>query len=106
MRLHRLTRESLNGATALAAIACILLALAATARAVPADRVEPPKAASRAVRTPTVVKKTAVRGGGSGAIVFVLIGLGTGLAVLGAGYMGARRATRATHARTTDVRTS
>jgi hypothetical protein len=106
MRLHRPTREFLNGATALAAMACILLALAATAGAVPADKAGPPKSASRAVGTPTVVKETAVRGGGTGAIVFVLIGLGTGLAVLGAGYMGARRATRATHARTIDVRVS
>ena len=58
------------------------------------------------VRTPTGVLKTVVRSGGNGAIVFVLIGLGTGLAVLGAGYMGACRATRATRARTIDVRVS
>jgi hypothetical protein len=106
MRLHRLTREFLNGAAALAAMACILLALAATAGAAPDDKVGPPKSASRAVGTPTVVKQTVVRGGGTGAIVFVLIGIATGMAVLGAGYLGVRRATRSAHVRPTNVRIS
>jgi hypothetical protein len=100
-------RQSLSGAAALAAMACILLTLAATAGARPADNFVPQKATSPTSEAPTVVKETVVRpGDGPDAIVFVLIGLGTGLAVLGAGCMGARRATPATHARTTDVRVS
>ena len=37
-------------------------------------------------------------------LVFVLIGVGTAVAVLGAGYAGARRATRRIQPRETDVR--
>ena len=107
MRLHRLIRESINAAGALAAMACILLALAATADAVPGENVGPQKSASRAVATPTVVKETVVRpSDGTDAIVFVLIGVGAVVAMLGAGYLGARMATRTTHVRPTDVRTS
>jgi hypothetical protein len=106
MRLHRLVRESINRAGALAAMACILLALAATAGAVPGENVGP-KSASRPVATPTVVKETVVRpSDGTDAIVFVLIGVGAVVAMLGAGYLGARIATRTTHVRPTDARTS
>jgi hypothetical protein len=107
MRLHPLIRQLLSGASALAAGACILLALAATAGAVPGENVGPQKSASRGVATPTVVKETIVRpGDGADTIVFVLIGAGTLVAMLGAGYAGARMATRTTHARPTNVRTS
>jgi hypothetical protein len=107
MRVHRLIRQSIRAAGALAATAGILLALAATAGAVPADNVGHQKSASRAVAAPTVVKETLVRPGhGTDAIVFVLIGVGTVVAMLGAGYMGARIATRTTHVRPTNVRTS
>ena len=107
MRLHRLIRESIKRAGALAAMACILLALAATAGAVPGENVGPQNSASRAVAVPTVVKETVVRpSDGTDAIVFVLIGVGAVVAMLGAGYLGARIATRTTHVRPTDVRTS
>jgi hypothetical protein len=107
MRLHHLIRESINAAAALTAMACIVLALAATAGAVPGENVGPQQSASRAVATPTVVKETVVRpSDGTDAIVFVLIGVGAVVAMLGAGYLGARMATRTTRARPTDIRTS
>lgn len=107
MPLHRNTRELRNGAGALVAMACILLALAACARARPADDLVPQRPAPSAAQAPTVVKETVVRPEhGSDALMFVLIGVGAGVAVLGAGYPGARRATRATHARPTNVRIS
>jgi hypothetical protein len=107
MRLHRLIREFINAAAALAAMACILLVLAATAGAVPGENVGPQNSASRAVATPTVVKETVVRpSDGTDAIVFVLIGVGAVAAMLGAGYLGARIATRTTHVRPTDIGTS
>jgi phage-related minor tail protein len=107
MRLHRLVQQSISRAVALAAMACILLALAATAGAVPTENVGPENSASRAVATPTVVKETVVRpSDGTDAIVFVLIGVGTVVAMLGAGYLGARIATRTTRVRPTSFRTS
>ena len=94
MRLHGLTRGFLNGAVVLVAMACILLALAATAGAVPADNVGAPSA-SRAAPAPTVVTETVVRpGDGTGAIVLVLIGIGAGAALLGTGYLGGSLVTR------------
>jgi hypothetical protein len=39
-------------------------------------------------------------------LAFVLIGVGTAVAVLGAGYLGARRATRRIQPQQTDVRVS
>jgi hypothetical protein len=106
MRLRSLTRRTVGSACALAAMTCILLALAATAGAVPAENVGPPLKRSRAVATPTIVRETVVRPGqGTDAIVFVLIGVGTVAAMLGAGYLGARIAVRATRARPTDLRT-
>jgi hypothetical protein len=107
MRLHRVIRQFINGVAALAAMAFILLALAATAGAVPGENVGPQNSASRAVAAPTIVKETVVRpGDGTDAIVFVLIGVGTVVAMLGASYLGARMATRTTHVRPTNVRTS
>jgi hypothetical protein len=96
VRLHRLTQQFLNGAIALTAVACILLALAATAGAVPGENVGPRKP-SRAVPTPTIIKETVVRpSAGTDAIVFVLIGVGAVVSMLGAGYVGGRIATRTT----------
>jgi hypothetical protein len=107
MRLRRLTRETAGAACALAAMACVLLALAATAGAVPAQDVGSAPKGPRAVATPTVVRETVVRPGqGTDAIVFVLIGVGTVAAMLGAGYLGARIAVRANRARPTDLRMS
>jgi hypothetical protein len=107
MRLHSLTRRPAGSACALAAMACILLALAATAGAVPGENVGPPHTRSRAVATPTLVRETVVRPGhGTDAIVFVLIGVGTLAAMLGTGYLGARIAVRANRARPTDLRMS
>ena len=68
---------------------------------------DPRSPSSRDVAAPTVVKETVVRpSGGPDTIVFVLIGVGAVVALLGAGYLGARIATRTTHVRPTDVRTS
>ena len=107
MRLHSLTRWTIASASALAAMTCIVLALAAAAGAVPGENVGPPHTGSRAVATPTIVRETVVRPNhGTDAIVFVLLGVGTVAAMLGAGYLGARIAVRATRARPTDLRTS
>lgn len=95
MRLRRLIQRTVESACALAAVACILLSLAAAASAVPSENVGPQRTASRALATPTVVKETVIRPGhGTNAIVFVLIGVGACVAVLTAGYLGARLATR------------
>ena len=65
MRLHRLIRESINRAGALAAMACILLALAATAGAVPGENVGPrsprrvPSRPPRSSRRPSCAPATA-----------------------------------------------
>jgi hypothetical protein len=107
MRLHRLIRQSIHAACALAATTCTLLALAATAGAVPTENVGPQSNASRSVPAPTIVKETVVqRGDGTDAIVFVLIGVGTIVAMLGAGYLGARIAVRATRVPPTNLRPS
>jgi hypothetical protein len=107
MRLRSLTRKTAGTLCALAAVACILLALAATAGAVPTENVGPPRKGPRAVATPTIVRETVVRPAqGTDAIVFVLLGVGTVAAMLGAGYLGARIAVRATRAQPTDLRTS
>jgi hypothetical protein len=107
MRLRSLTRQTAGTLCALAAIACILLALAATAGAVPTENVGPPPKGSRAVATPTIVRETVIRPShDADAIVFVLLGVGTVAATLAAGYLGARLAVRATRAQMTDLRTS
>jgi hypothetical protein len=101
MRLQRFIRQTVRGAFTLAAMACVLLAMATTAAAVPTENV----GHHGAVATPTVVKETVVGpGGGTGAMVFVLFGAGTVVATLGAGYLGARVATRRTPPRATKVR--
>jgi hypothetical protein len=107
MRLRRLTRQTAGTLCALAAMVCILLALAATAGAVPTENVGPPRNGPRAVATPTIVRETVVRPSqDADAIVFVLLGVGTVVATLAAGYLGARLAVRATGAHPTDLRTS
>jgi hypothetical protein len=98
MRLHRLTHRSLKAARALGAMAAILLILAATATARPADQ-GPKTPATPSDLAPTIVKETVVAPGKGGpdTIVWVLMGVGVGAAVLGAGYLGARIATRTGH---------
>ena len=107
MRLRSHTRKTAGTVCAMAAMTCIVLALAATAGAVPSENVGPPPKRARAVATPTIVRETVVRPGqGTDAVVFVLLGVGTVAAMLGAGYLGARIAVRATRAQPTDLRTS
>ncbi len=107
MRLHTFTRRSVRAACALAATACTLLVLAAAAGAVPMENVGPQSNASNAVPAPTIVRETVVQpAGGTDAIVFVLIGVGTLVAMLAAGYLGARMAVRATRARPVGPRPS
>jgi hypothetical protein len=88
--LHRLTRT----AFALAASACILLSLAAVAGARPADTWPQPVVHDSAA--PTAVRQIALRPADSGpdTITLVLIATAAAAALLGAGYLGARIATR------------
>jgi hypothetical protein len=89
MRPHRLTATVISRACALAAALCI--ALAAPAAAMPPENVGPHQPAARHVATPTVVRETIVRPtAGIPATVFVLAGAGVIVAMLGAGYLGAR----------------
>ena len=89
MPLHHLTRT----ARALAAAACVLLVLCAAAGAMPADN----GPSQDAIATPTVVKQTVVRpADGPDTLALVIIGVGAVAALLGAGYLGARIATRNT----------
>jgi hypothetical protein len=92
MPLHR----SIRTARALAAAACILLALAAPAGAMPADNgPSPATAQARTTAAPTVVKQTVVRQTDRpNTLALVVIGAGAVAALLGAGYLGARIATR------------
>jgi hypothetical protein len=92
VQLHRLT----HAARALAAAACILLALAASAGAMPADNGPPPSTTARtAAARPTVIRETVVRrDGGPGTLALVAIGVGAATALVAAGYIGARLATR------------
>lgn len=107
MRLRSLIHRTVQSACALAAVACILLVSAAVANAVPSENVGPQQTASRAVATPTIVKETVIRpGGGTKTIVFVLIGVGGCVAILMAGYLGARLATRGGRPATHRVRPS
>lgn len=88
-RIRRLTRN------ACAPVACagILLALAATAAARPADTRQPVVHNSPA---PPIVKETVVQPAdhGPNTITVVLIGIGAAAALLGAGYLGAHIAVR------------
>jgi hypothetical protein len=103
MRLHRLTRPPRRGACALAATAFILLALAATAAARPADNGPAPPPSTRSVTAPTVVRETVVQPGDStpGAIVYALIAIGATATAIGGGYLGARIALRTSNVRPT-----
>ena len=78
---------------ALAASACVVLALAAAATARPADTWPQPVVHNSPA--PTVVKETILQpaNGGPDTLALVLIGIGAA-ALLGAGYLGARIATR------------
>jgi|tagenome__1003787_1003787.scaffolds.fasta_scaffold17351736_2 hypothetical protein len=86
---HRLK----HSACALAASACILLAIAAAAHARIADTRQTVGPNGPA---PTVVRETLVQPASSGpdTITLVLIGIGAAAALLGAGYLGARIAIR------------
>ena len=96
MHLHRLVHAS----RALAAAAWMLLALAVPAGAMPADNVRP-RATHTGSSAPTVVRETVVRSAdGPGTLGFVVIGVGAAAALLGAGYLGARIATRKATVRT------
>jgi hypothetical protein len=91
VQLHRL----IPTARAIAATACILLALAAPAGAMPADNGPPPSTNPNRTATPTVIKETIVRPeDGPDTLALVVIGVGAATALLGAGYLGARLATR------------
>ena len=94
MTRSRLTRRLARSLCALAASACILLALAAAATARPADTWPQPVLHNSPATT--VVKETVLRpaNGGPDTLAFVLIGIGASAALLGAGYLGARIATR------------
>jgi hypothetical protein len=89
-----LTRRIARGARALAASAYILLAIAAAAQARPADTWPQPVVHNSPA--PTVVKPTLLPPASSGpdTITLLLIGIAAGAALLGAGYLGARIATR------------
>jgi membrane associated rhomboid family serine protease len=89
--LSRLTRS----ACALAASACVLLAIAAAAPA----RIADTRVGGQPVvddSTPTVVRQTVLRPASSGpdTITLVLIATGAAAALLGASYLGARIAIR------------
>jgi hypothetical protein len=79
-------------------MAAILLVLTATAGARPLDSNASRPFQSRTAPAPTIIKETVVQpaGGAPSPIVFVLIGVGAGTALLGAGYLGARIALRTT----------
>ena len=96
---HRLTRPPLRGVLALAATACILLALAANSAARPADNGPAPAPSTRSAPAPTVVKETVVQPSDSapGAIVYALIAVGAAATAIGGGYLGARLALRTSH---------
>lgn len=94
MTRSRLTRRLARSLGALAASACVVLALAAAATARPADTW--PQPVVHDSPAPNVVKETILRPANSGpdTLALVLIGIGAGAALLGAGYLGARIATR------------
>ena len=91
----RLTRSVCT----LAASACILLAIAAAAQARSADTW--PQPVLHNSPAPIVVRETLLRPANDGpdTITLVLIGVGAGAALLGAGYLGARIALRAPRTR-------
>ena len=95
MTRSHLTRHLARSTCALAASACIVLALASAAPRVPPTAGRSPSCTT--ARLPTVVKETVLRpaDGGPDTLVLVLIGIGAAAALLGAGYLGARIAIRA-----------
>ena len=97
MPLQSIAGRSRRSARALAAIAATLLVLTATARARPLDPNTSRPFQSRPP-APTIIRETVVQpaGGAPSPIVFALIGIGAGAALLGAGYVGARIALRTT----------
>ena len=90
MPLQLITRSCRRIAATVAATSIALLALAAAAGAYPID-VENWKYPTP-VR-PTIVKETVLTGGPS-TVAYVLTGIGIAVALLAAGYLGARFATR------------
>jgi hypothetical protein len=94
MTRPRLILRLARSVCALAASACIVLAIAAAATARPADTWPQPVVHNSPA--PTVVKETILQPANSGpdTLALVLIGIGAGAALLGAGYLGARIATR------------
>ena len=94
MTRSRLTRRLARSLCALAASACVVLALAAAATARPADTWAQPVVHNSPA--PTIVKETVLQpaDGGPDTLALVLIGIGAAAALLGAGYLGARIATR------------
>jgi hypothetical protein len=79
----------------LAAAVCIALALPTTAGAVPAENVGHHARPQPSLATPTVVRETVIRPTERiDAAVLVATGVGVCVAMLAAGYLGARLATR------------
>jgi hypothetical protein len=99
MARSHLTRRIARSACALAASACVLLAIAAGAKARPADTWPQPTLHNSPA--PTVVRETVLRpaDGGPDTITLVLIATGATAALLGAGYLGARIAVRTSRTR-------
>jgi hypothetical protein len=91
MQLHSLTRA----ARVLGASTLVVLALAVPAGARLADNFTPQTSIHHQA-VPTVVRQTVIKPGGNGlgTLALVLIGVGAAAAMLGAGYLGARIATR------------
>ncbi len=98
MPLQSIAGRSRRSAGALAAIAATLLVLTTTAGARPLDPNTSRPFQSRTAPAPTIVKEAVVQpaGGAPSPIVFALIGVGAGAALLGAAYLGVRIALRTT----------
>ena len=93
MTRSRLTRRLARSVCALAALACISLAIAAAATA----RSPTPGPSPSFYNSPApIVKETVLQpaDGGPDTLALVLIGIGAAAALLGAGYLGVRIATR------------
>jgi hypothetical protein len=99
MTRPRLTRRPAHSVCALAASACIVLALAAAAQARPADTWPQPVVHNSPA--PTIVKEALLQPASDGldTITLVLIATGAAAALLGAGYLGARIALRTSRTR-------
>jgi hypothetical protein len=91
LRPHRVTTTTVRRLGALAVALLIALVPAAPAGAMPYDNERPPAPPARHVVTPTVVRETIVRPTADIPLtVLVLAGAGVIVAMLGAGYLGAR----------------